>query len=326
MADGSRVKHPAAGQAMSEFRHVTVLKEETAALLAPAPGRVVLDGTLGGGGHSEALLERGARVIGLDQDPSALAAATARLARFGDRFTAVKSNFRDARAALDGLGIGTVDGVLVDLGVSSPQFDTAERGFSFSHPGPLDMRMDPTSGEPLSDWLVRVDEAELTRALREYGEEFHARRVAKAIKEALARGGIRDTRQLADVVAGAIPRRDWPKNIHVATRTFQGLRIAVNDELGALDAWLDALPSLLGVGGRAAVIAFHSLEDRPVKHRFQELSKGCICPPDLPMCACGRTPTWKIVTRKAVVASDAELADNPRARSAHLRCVERLAA
>ncbi len=311
---------------MSSFDHITVLRNEAAELLAPAPGRRVLDSTLGGGGHSEALLERGATVVGLDQDPVALDAARGRLARFGDRFSAIHSNFRDARAALDELGIDQVDGVLADLGVSSPQLDVVERGFSFSKPGPLDMRMDPSSGVPLGEWLASVDEHELGRVVREYGEEFAWRRVARAIKAAVNEGTLSDTKALAEVVSSAVPRAMWPKTLHPATKTFQALRIAVNDEIGALEAWLEALPSLVAVGGRACAISFHSLEDRPVKQRFVELSKGCICPLDLPMCACGRVPTWRVLTRKPVLAGDAEVEANPRARSAKLRCIERLAA
>lgn len=311
---------------MTAFNHITVLRDEAASLLAPAAGKRVLDGTLGGGGHSELLLERGAFVVGLDQDPVALQAARARLARFGDRFVSLQGNFRNARALLDSIGIEQVDGALVDLGVSSPQLDVAERGFSFSKPGPLDMRMDTTSGVPLSEWLQAVTEEELIRVLFEYGEEPAARRVAKAILKAASANALKTTADLAEVVSGAIPRAMWPKAIHPATRTFQALRIAVNDELGALEAWLDALPSIIAVGGRACAIAFHSLEDRPVKQRFAELSKGCICPPDLPMCACGRTPKWRLVTRKPISASDEEIERNPRARSAHLRCIERIAA
>lgn len=309
---------------MAGFRHTTVLADESAQLLAPVAGGRVLDGTLGGGGHSERLLARGAFVVGIDRDPKAIAAARARLAPFGDRFVAVHSDFRNARAVLDGLGIDRVDGALVDLGVSSPQLDEAERGFSFSASGPLDMRMDTTGGETLGELLARVDEAELLRILREYGEEPSARRVARAILRAQAEGTLTDTRALAQVVSAAIPRALWPKSIHPATRTFQALRIAVNDELGALEAWLDQLPELLAPGGRACVIAFHSLEDRPVKRRFQELTRGCICPPDMPVCGCGRAAGWRLVTRRPIDASPQEVETNPRARSAHLRCIERL--
>jgi 16S rRNA (cytosine1402-N4)-methyltransferase len=311
---------------MNGWAHTTVLKEEAANLLAPAPGRRVLDGTLGGGGHAEALLDRDARVIGLDQDPAALAAARERLARFGDRFVAVHANFRHARRVLDEMGVDRVDGALVDLGVSSPQLDRPERGFSFSGGGPLDMRMDPTQGPTLAERLEAVDEQELADVIRRYGEEPMARRIARAIKRAVAEHRVPETHGLADVISAAIPRAQWPRSIHPATRTFQALRIWVNDEIGALQDWLEALPSIVAVGGRACAIAFHSLEDRPVKRRFQELSKGCICPPGLPVCACGRTAGWRLLTRKAVMASDAEIEANPRSRSARLRCIERMAA
>jgi 16S rRNA (cytosine1402-N4)-methyltransferase len=311
---------------VSEFVHEPVLAREVVEILGPAPGRLLLDCTLGGGGHSLLFLERGARVIGIDKDPRALAAANARLARFGEAFRAVRADFRDARNVLDALGIAEVDGALADLGVSSPQLDDAERGFSYSRPGPLDMRMGE-EGETLADLLRRIDERELARILKEYGEEPFARPIARAVKRAVEREGearALDTARLAEIVAAAIPRRAWPRKIHPATRTFQALRIAVNDELGALAAWLDGLPRLLAPGGRAAVISFHSLEDRRVKERFRALAQACTCPPDLPVCACGAKATFAPVTRKAVVASDAEVAANPRARSAKLRAVEKL--
>lgn len=307
----------------ADFRHEPVLAREVLEVLRPRPGELFLDGTLGGGGHSGLLLEAGARVIALDKDPRALAAATARLARFGEAFRAVRSDFRDAKNVLEALGIGAVDGALVDLGVSSPQLDEAERGFSFSRPGPLDMRMGDT-GETLEDLLRRIDERELARILREYGEEPFARPVARAVKAALDAEAPLDTARLAEVVAGAIPRKAWPHRIHPATRTFQALRIAVNDELGALAAWLDGLPGVLAPGGRAAAISFHSLEDRMVKERFRALTQACTCPPDLPVCACGAKASFAAITRKAVKASDEEIARNPRARSARLRAVEKL--
>jgi len=304
------------------YAHETVLQTEVVELLRPGPGELFLDGTLGGGGHSEALLERGARVIGTDRDPRALAAARARLARFGEAFRAVRADFRDAEGVLRSLGIEAVDGALVDLGVSSPQLEEAGRGFSFSRPGPLDMRMG-SEGESLAELLERVDEAELARILREYGEEPFARPVARAVKRLVEREGAKnlDTAALADAVSKAIPRRAWPRAIHPATRTFQALRIAVNDELGALAAWLDGLPRVLAGGGRAAAISFHSLEDRMVKRAFQALTRACVCPPSLPVCACGARARFTPLTRRAVRPSDAELARNPRARSAKLRAV-----
>jgi 16S rRNA (cytosine1402-N4)-methyltransferase len=309
---------------VSEFSHEPVLAREVVDILRPAPGKLLLDGTLGGGGHSLLLLERGARVIGIDKDPRALAAARARLARFGEAFRAVRADFRDARNVLDALGLAAVDGALVDLGVSSPQLDDPARGFSFSRGGPLDMRMGE-EGEPLRDLLRRIDERELARILREYGEEPFARPIARAVKRAVEREEEPlDTARLAAVVSAAIPRKAWPRKIHPATRTFQALRIAVNDELGALAAWLQSLPAVLAPGGRAAAISFHSLEDRMVKEKFRALTQACTCPPDLPVCACGARASFAPVTRKAVAAAEDEVARNPRARSAKLRAVEKL--
>jgi 16S rRNA (cytosine1402-N4)-methyltransferase len=308
---------------VSEFVHAPVLATEVLELLRPAPGLVLLDGTLGGGGHSELLLERGASVIGLDKDPRALAAAQARLARFGEAFRAVRSDFRDAKNVLAALGIAGVDGALVDLGVSSPQLDEAARGFAFSRPGPLDMRM-ASEGETLGDLLRRIDERELARILKEYGEEPFARPIARAVKKAVAADEPLDTARLAAIVSGAIPRKAWPRRIHPATRTFQALRIAVNDELGALAQWLGALPDTLNVGGRAAAISFHSLEDRMVKEKFRALTQACTCPPDLPICACNAKARFAPVTRKAVVPGEPEVARNARARSAKLRVVEKI--
>jgi len=259
----------------------------------------------------------------MDKDPRALAAATARLARYGEAFRAVRGDFRDAPNVLKALGLASVDGTLVDLGVSSPQLDDPSRGFSFREGGPLDMRMGP-EGQTLQELLTRVDERELAGILKTYGEEPFARPIARAIKRAVDSGEPLDTARLAEVVAGAIPRKAWPRRIHPATKTFQALRIAVNDELGALARWLEALPALVRPGGRAGAISFHSLEDRAVKERFRALAQACICPPGMPVCGCGAAATFRPITRKAVVAGDAELARNPRARSAKLRVVERL--
>jgi len=301
--------------------HLSVLPRETIDVLAVRPDAVVVDGTLGYGGHTELLLQAGARVIGLDRDPRAIAAAQERLAQYGDRFRAVQANFRDIRQVLDDLGLAHVDGALVDLGVSSPQLDVAERGFSFRLAGPLDMRMGEDA-PTLAEYLAGVDERELKRVISWFGEERFAGPVARAIKRELHR--IADTVQLAEVVANAIPRGAWPKGIHPATRTFQALRIAVNDELGALDAWLQALPGVITPGGgRAAAISFHSLEDRAVKQGFTALAHPCRCPPGMPVCTCGAAE-WKLVTRKAIAPSEEEIAANPRSRSAKLRAVERL--
>ena len=299
--------------------HRPVLPDRVAELLADIP-RLVLDGTLGLGGHSERLLAAGARVIGIDRDPEALACARERLAPFGDAFTSVQGNYRHARAILDELGIERVDGVLLDLGVSSLQLDTAERGFSFRLAGPLDMRMGPDA-RSVREVLDDVDEAELRRILYEWGEERWAPRIARAILAEKDR--LQTTTDLARVVERAIPRRAWPRDIHPATRTFQALRIAANDELGALEELLRSIPDLLARGGRAVIISFHSLEDRMVKRAFAELAHPCRCPPGLPVCNCGATE-WRLLTRKAIRPDEEEIARNPRARSAKLRAVERL--
>ncbi len=306
-----------------EFVHEPVLAREVVELLRPGPGLLFLDGTLGGGGHSSLFLEAGAHVIGMDKDPRALAAAGARLARYGEAFRAVRGDFRDARNVLAALGLDGVDGALVDLGVSSPQLDDPARGFSFRQGGPLDMRMGP-EGQTLADLLARLDERELAGILSTYGEEPFARPIARAIKRAVEAGEPLDTARLAELVGGAIPRKAWPKRIHPATRTFQALRIAVNDELGALAAWLESLPRLMKAGGRAGAIAFHSLEDRAVKEKFRALCQACVCPPGMPVCGCGARASFSPVTRKPAMAGDAELARNPRSRSARLRVVERL--
>lgn len=300
------------------FRHVAVLADAVVSQLAPGPGDVVLDATVGGGGHAERLAEMGARVIGLDVDPAAVAAATERLARFGDRATVVRANFTEARGVLDRLGVDRVQGVLADLGISSHQLDTPERGFSFAHDGPLDLRLSG-QGETAADLLRRLSEADLARILRDFGEERFAHRIARAIQ----RDPPSRTVELASRVARAIPRPAWPRHIHPATRTFQALRIAVNRELEELDALLSGLPALLAPGGRAVVIAFHSLEDRRVKQAFRDRAGRCRCPPRLPVCACGAGGGYVVRTRKPVVASETEIATNPRARSARLRVLER---
>ncbi|WP_225410882.1 16S rRNA (cytosine(1402)-N(4))-methyltransferase RsmH [Stigmatella hybrida] len=298
------------------FSHQTVLLTEAVDLLQPGAGKVILDGTLGGGGHTEALLVRGATVIGVDRDPVALAAATARLAGHA-HFQARAGNFGQLlQVAADVL---PVDGVLVDLGVSSPQLDVAERGFSFNHDGPLDMRMG-AEGRTAAELIAEEDERELARIIYELGEESFSRPIARELKRALPTR----TLEAAEAVKRAVPRKAWPQRIHVATKTFQALRMAVNGELEALDALLSALPRLLKVGGRAAVIAFHSLEDRKVKEAFRDLVGRCKCPPGLPVCVCGGEGDFAPVTKKAISASEHEVELNPRSRSAHLRAVEKI--
>src|SRR4051812_41133324 len=289
--------------------HLSVLLEEAMAWLAPKPGGRYCDATVGAGGHAAAVLERSApdgRLIGLDRDPAALAAAGARLQPFGDRVTLVHARFSEARAVLERLGMIPVDGFLVDLGVSSPQLDRPERGFSFRHDGPLDMRMDPTTGETAAELLRRVDETELTRIIREQGEERHAARVARAIIDARRAGPVETTGKLAAIVARALPRREHGKN--PATRTFQALRIEVNDELGELERFLAVATDCLRPGGRLVVIAFHSLEDRIVKRRLRELAGrggaaggAAVGPARL-----------RLLTKHVVVPGGDERARNPR--------------
>jgi 16S rRNA (cytosine1402-N4)-methyltransferase len=301
------------------FVHSTVLRDEVMQLLKPGSGKRLVDATLGGGGHAEVLLAAGAEVIGLDRDPSAVAASRTRLAG-SDRFRAVEGRASELESILGPLGLLPVDGVLLDLGVSSPQLDTPERGFSFQAEGPLDMRMGQ-SGETAAELIARLSEHELAAVLRDLGEEPFSRPIARALKQDLP------TTTLAAVesVKRAVPRKGWPSKVHVATRTFQALRIAVNDELGELERVLGALPRLLKLGGRAAVIAFHSLEDRAVKQAFRNLEGRCTCPPGLPVCACGAQGTFRVLTRRAVQASEDEVTRNPRARSARLRAVEKVA-
>lgn len=286
--------------------HRSVLLDESIEALQPAPGRVFVDCTLGWGGHSEALLRAGATVYGVDRDPDALAAASERLAEFGDRFTPLLSTFSSA-AALVGR---PVDGVLADLGVSSPQLDRAERGFSFRFDAPLDMRMSQ-SGETAAELIERLSVSDLARVLRNYGEENRALSFAKAMKRTLPT----TTRELADLIESMAPRKG--RKTHPATKVFQGLRIAVNDELGELEALLDQIPELLAPGGRAALISFHSLEDRLVKRRFRQLAgigaeRDAYGNPVTP-------PVGRLVHPKGVTATD----DNPRARSARLRVWEK---
>lgn len=298
-----------------QFGHETVLLREAVSLLRPGAGRVIVDGTLGGGGHAEALLEQGAEVIGVDRDPRAIAAATERLARFGNRFRAVQGNFGELASILE----APVDGVLLDLGVSSPQLDDPSRGFSFQAEGPLDMRMG-VEGPTAAELIEQLEVGELERVLREYGEERFAGPIARELKASLPK----TTLQAVEAVKRAVPRRAWPERIHVATRTFQALRIAVNRELESLERVLTDLRKILRPGGVAAIISFHSLEDRRVKQAFRDLAGRCICPPGLPVCACGARSEFASLTRKPIVASEDEVAKNPRSRSARLRAVERM--
>jgi 16S rRNA (cytosine1402-N4)-methyltransferase len=302
------------------------MPEEALHFLAPRSGGVYVDGTLGGGGHSRLILEASSPdgiVYAFDRDRAALAAAGKRLAGFGERFRPVHGNFADMAEQLSAMEVPGIDGFLLDLGVSSHQIDTADRGFSFQVDAPLDMRMDHGIGPTAADLVNDLPEAELAQIIREYGEERWALRIARFIVAARTEAPVSTTFRLVDLVKGAIPRGAWEERIHPATRTFQALRIAVNDELGSLERGLDSGIGLLNQGGRGVVISFHSLEDRIVKHCFRERARGCICPKELPLCACSHVPEVSILTSRAVRPGEEETAANPRSRSARLRAVEK---
>lgn len=293
---------------MSDFVHATVLLHETVEAVRPRTDGIFVDTTLGGGGHSELLLELSGpdgRLIAVDRDPSALASAKARLARFGGRVTFVHGEMGQLEAILKDLGVEGVDGVIADLGVSSPQLDHAERGFSFSQEGPLDMRMDPTKGETVLDLIARLPDDELANVIYEYGEERKSRPIARSIKQAFEAGELQTTQDLRRAVVRVLgPKKKG--RIDPATRTFQGLRIAVNRELDQLETMLAALPAMLKMGGVASIISFHSLEDRLVKHAFRD------------------NPALSSTQRKPIIAGEAEQENNPRARSAKLRVASRV--
>jgi 16S rRNA (cytosine1402-N4)-methyltransferase len=307
---------------IDENIHKSVLLAETLEVLKPQAGEIFIDATLGLGGHTEKILENfnETRVLGIDQDAEAIAVAQRRLGRFGNRIEIFQRNFSDIKRVLAGAEIEKVDGVIADLGVSSLQFDSAERGFSFRFDAPLDMRMNPEGDtETAAGLLATLSEFEIARIIYEYGEERKSRRIASRIVWKRERGEpIETTKQLADLVEKAVGRGKQDKT-HPATRTFQALRIAVNGELEILERFVRDSVDVLKTSGRMAVITFHSLEDRIVKQTFQKLAGKCFCPPRLPQCACGASRGVEILTRKPVVPSDAELEANPRARSAKLR-------
>ncbi|AUS09350.1 16S rRNA (cytosine(1402)-N(4))-methyltransferase [Laceyella sacchari] len=309
------------------FEHVTVLREEAVAGLNLKPDGVYVDCTLGGAGHSRLIAEQlgpSGTLIGLDQDQMALDHAEERLVGVSCRLHLVKTNFRHISSAVKGLGFESVDGILFDLGVSSPQLDQGERGFSYHQEAPLDMRMDKEQELSAYQVVNEWPEEELVRILFEYGEEKFSRRIAKMIVKERSKAPISTTLQLVDIIKQAVPapaRRTGP---HPARRSFQAIRIAVNDELNAFrDALADSV-GLLRPQGRISVITFHSLEDRICKQFFLEEAKGCVCPPTFPVCTCGQTPRLKIITRKPLLPTDKEIERNPRARSAKLRVAEKI--
>jgi len=310
----------------SEFEHKSILVSEILGFLDLQPGSVVIDATLGLGGHAEAVLQTFAdtKVIGIDQDQKALENATERLKSFGSRFQAVHSNFVEISSIADELNITAVDAVIADLGVSSMQLDDAERGFSFRYDAPLDMRMDTSKGSTAAELLEELDQEEIANLIYRYGEERKSRRVARLIVERRDAGQpVRSTEELARLVERAVGRSPKDK-IHPATRTFQALRIAVNNELWILDGFIKDSIDLLKLNGTLSVITFHSLEDRIVKQAFQKLSGKCFCPPRIPKCVCGAEKRVEILTRKPVVPTEDEMSVNPRSRSAKLRACRKI--
>lgn len=315
------------------FQHITVLLEEAVDGLAIKPDGIYVDCTLGGAGHSELIASRlgeGGRLIAFDQDDLALDNARVRLAPYMDKVTLVRSNFRDLEQELRGCdvpmldGIPQVDGILFDLGVSSPQLDEAERGFSYNHDAPLDMRMDRESDLTAHEIVNTWDERDIARILDRYGEEKFARSIARNIIKAREKSPIEKTGELAELIKISIPAATRRTGGHPAKRSFQALRIAVNDELGAEEEALEQTIRCLNSGGRASVITFHSLEDRICKQMFAKFVEKCTCPPDFPLCVCGNNGSVKLVNRKPIVPSERELELNPRARSAKLRVAEKL--
>lgn len=312
---------------MQPFQHVTVLLDETVDAVLPHSGGLYIDCTLGGAGHTERLLEKSfptGRVLAFDQDQTAIAHAEHRLQTYLGRVRFAHSNFRNVERLAREQGFEPVDGIVFDLGVSSVQFDEADRGFSYRFDAPLDMRMDITQSLTAAECVNEWSEAELVDIFFRYGEEKFSRSIARAIVRERQIQPIETTGQLADIIKSAIPAAARRQGPHPARRTFQALRIAVNDELGALEEAIQGAFAILRPGGRMAIITFHSLEDRIVKQAYVRFAEGCTCPPDFPICQCGKEPRAKIITRKPIVASEAEVEDNSRSRSAKLRILEKL--
>ena len=312
---------------VSEFSHYSVLLHEAVDGLDIKPDGVYVDCTLGGGGHSEAIASRlseKGRLIAIDQDTAAIAASKKRLAPYADRIDFVRNNFSNVSEVLAALGREKIDGAVIDLGVSSYQLDTPERGFSYMHDAPLDMRMNPDADLSAYDVVNTYSEQQLKKIIFDYSEERFAPRIASKICAARQIKPIETTYELVDIVKSAIPAKAREDGPHPAKRTFQAIRIEVNSELSIIEPTLNALIKALGKGGRLSVITFHSLEDRIVKQTFKEASKGCTCPPNFPVCVCGNKPEVKVITGKPILPSEKELEENPRSRSAKLRIAEKV--
>lgn len=311
---------------MEEFIHVSVLLREAVELLAVKPDGIYVDCTAGGGGHSAAIAEKltTGHLYSFDRDEEAIAAATTRLAPYGERVTVIRENFVNVAEVLHSIGVERIDGATADLGVSSRQLDAEERGFSYMADAPLDMRMDRRAGITAKEVVNSYREEELSRILFSYGEEKFSRKIAAAIVRERAREPIETTGRLAEIIKNAIPAAARSGGHHPAKRSFQAIRIEVNAELSVIEPAIRSLAGMMNPGGRLSIITFHSLEDREVKNTFASLASGCICPPDFPVCVCGRKPQLKILTKKPVLPGEEELESNPRARSAKLRAAEKL--
>ncbi|MBO6106464.1 MAG: 16S rRNA (cytosine(1402)-N(4))-methyltransferase RsmH [Stomatobaculum sp.] len=313
-----------------DFGHISVLLNETVESLNIRPDGIYVDGTLGGGGHAYHVAEQltgGGRLIGIDQDADAIAAATERLKPFADRVSIVRDNYVNIKSVLSGLGITeeekAVDGIYLDLGVSSWQLDNAERGFSYMEDAPLDMRMDRRQSQTAADLVNTATEQELFRIIRDYGEDRFAKNIAKHIVQARERKPVETTKELADIIRGAIPMKVQVTGGHPAMRTFQAIRIALNEELTVLENSIDTMIRLLKPGGRLSIITFHSLEDRIVKNGFRRNEHPCICPPGFPVCVCGRESLGTVITKKPILPTEEEIRENSRSHSAKLRVFER---
>lgn len=306
--------------------HIPVMLESAVGLLGCRPGGLYVDGTLGGGSYAEAILQRigpRGRLIGLDWDAEAIARVSARLAGHGERVVLRKASFGDLAPLLSEMELGGVDGIVLDLGVSSPQLEDRSRGFSFMEDGPLDMRMDRSRPDTAADLVNGLSEGELAKLIRTLGEERWAKRIARAIVSRRKARVFSRTKELADLVAGVVPRTPDSRRIHPATRTFQALRVAVNEELEALRSFLGSVLDVLNPGGRLCIVAFHSLEDRMVKEHFRRWASACRCPVEEPFCRCEGRPLVRLLTKKALRPTEDEVEINPRARSARLRAMEK---